>query len=148
MDLSRYIKIGLRWWWLVVLSMLLSAGMSYWYSQRLPKIYSARATLAVGSNILENPNPDLRSLTSIVSLAEVYAELAKRPPLAQAVIDKLGLDLPPPQLGGMIETSVIPKAQLLEIYVMDVNPKRAQLLANTIAEELILQSPNGAQGQQ
>jgi capsular exopolysaccharide synthesis family protein len=148
MDLSRYFKIALRWWWLVVLSMLLSAGMSYWYSQRLPKIYSARATLSIGSNILESPNPDVRALTSIVTLAEVYAELAKRPPLAQAVIDKLGLDLLPPQLGGMINTSVIPKAQLLEIYVMDVNPKRAQLLANTIAEELILQSPTGAQGQQ
>ena len=148
MDLSRYIKIGLRWWWLIVLSMVLSAGMSYLYSQRLPKIYSARATLAVGSNILDNPNPDLRNLSSIVTLAEVYGELAKRPPLAQAVIDKLGLDLSPPQLGGMIETTVIPSAQLLEIYVMDVNPKRAQLLANTIAEELILQSPTGAQDQQ
>jgi polysaccharide biosynthesis transport protein len=148
MDLSRYIKIGLRWWWLVVLSMLLSAGMSYWYSQRLPKIYSARVTLAVGSNILENPNPDLRNLTSIITLAEVYGELAKRPPLAQAVIDKLGLDLTPEQLGGLIKTRVIPNAQLLEVYVLDVNPKRAQLLANTIAEELILQSPTGAQDQQ
>lgn len=148
MDLSRYIKIGLRWWWLVVLSMLLSAGMSYWYSQRLPKIYSARATLAVGSNLLEDPNPDLRNLTSIVTLAEVYGELAKRPPLAQAVIDKLGLDLEAGELSGMIETGVIPNAQLLEVYVMDVNPKRAQLLANAIAEELILQSPTGAQGQQ
>src|SRR4030095_3350281 len=115
MDISRYIKIAWRWWWLVLLSMLLSAGMSYWYSQRLPKIYSARATLAVGSNILENPNPDLRNLSSIVTLA---------------VIDKLGLDMTPEQLGGLIQTSVIPSAQLLELYVLDVNPKRAQLLAN------------------
>src|SRR5262245_14936419 len=129
MDLNRYFKIALRWWWLVLLSMVLSAGMSYWYSQRLPKIYSARVTLTVGTNILENPNPDLRNLTSIRTLAEVYSEFVRRTPLAQAVIDKLGLDLQAEQLRGMIQTSVIPNAQLLEISVLDVNPKRAQLLA-------------------
>lgn len=144
MDLSSYLKIGLRWWWLVVLSVALSATASYFYSQSLPKVYAARTTLLVGSNIVENPNPDLREFGSITTLASMYGELAKRKLITQAVIDKLGLDFTPEQLSEMIETNVIPTAQLLEVFVLDIHPQRAQILANTIAEELILQSPTGA----
>ena len=59
MDLVSYTKIGLRWWWLILISVVLSATASYYYSQNLPKIYSAKSTLTVGSNIIENPNPDV-----------------------------------------------------------------------------------------
>lgn len=144
MDLSSYLKIVLRWWWLVALSVALSATASYFYSQGLPKIYAARTTLMVGSNIIDNPNPDLRNLGSFTTLASVYGELAKRKLVTQAVIDKLGLEFTPDQLSEMIDTNVIPTAQLLEIFVMDVHPQRAQILANAIAEELILQSPTGS----
>ncbi len=148
MDLGRYLKIGLRWWWLILLSVALSATASYLYSERLPRIYAAKATLMVGNNIIEDPNPDVRNLGTIRTLAEVYSELARRKTVTQAVIDKLGLDMSPDQLSDMIQTTVIPTAQLLEIFVLDVHPQRAQLLANTIAEELIFQSPTGAGGQQ
>lgn len=148
MEFMRYVRIGLRWWWLILISVVLSAAASYFYSQQLPKIYSARATLTVGSNIIDDPNPDVRSLGNIRTLAEVYAALATRPPIAVAAIDRLGLELDPFDLTEMVTTNVIPQAQLLEIYVLDVHPQRAQLLANTIAEELILQSPTGNQDQQ
>ena len=148
MDLVRYIKIGLRWWWLILISMALSATASYYYSQNLPKIYSAKSTLTVGSNIIENPNPDVRNLGNISTLATVYGELATRAPIAQGVINKLGLNLDASQLQEKIQTNVIPQAQLLEIIVLDIHPQRAQFIANAIAEELILQSPTNAQGQQ
>jgi len=148
MDLMQYVKIGLRWWWLIFISVALSAGASYIFSQRLPKIYSAKVTLTVGSNIIDNPNPDLRTLGSISTLAEVYSQFAKRLPVAQAAITRLGVKISPEQLVSMISTKVIPEAQLLEISVLDVNPQRAPLLANAVAEELILQSPTGSQGQQ
>jgi succinoglycan biosynthesis transport protein ExoP len=148
MDLTKYFRLALRWWWLIAISVILSATASYIYSQRLPKIYSAQATLTVGSNIIEEINPDVRTLGSIRTLAEVYAQLATRYPISAAVIDRLGLELSPGQLTGMIRTNVIPQAQLLEISVLDVHPQRAQLLANAIAEELILQSPTGASEQQ
>ncbi len=148
MDLSGYIKIGLRWWWLIAVSVILSATASYFYSQNMPKVYAARTTLMVGSNIIENPNPNLQALGSINTLASVYSELAKRKLITQAVIDKLGLQMSPDDLAEMIQTNVIAKAQLLEIFVLDIHPQRAQILANAIAEELILQSPTGAIEQQ
>ncbi len=148
MDLGRYLKIAWRWWWLVALSVALSAMASYFYSQNLPKVYAARTTLMVGSNIIENPNPNLQEMGSINTLASVYGELAKRKLVTQAVIDKLGLQMSSEQLAEMIQTSVIAKAQLLEIFVLDINPQRAQMIANAVAEELIFQSPTGSGKQQ
>ncbi len=148
MDLGKYLKIGLGWWWLIVLSVALSATVSYVYSQRMPRIYAARTTLMVGSNIIQNPNPDMQNMGAILNLAEVYSEMSRRKLVTQAVIDRLGLEISPDELSSMISTNVIPNAQLLEVFVMDVHPQRAQLLANAVAEELILQSPTGAGEQQ
>ncbi|MBI1878347.1 MAG: polysaccharide biosynthesis tyrosine autokinase [Chloroflexi bacterium] len=48
----------------------------------------------------------------------------------------------------MIQTNIIPNAQLLEIFVFDVHPQRAQLIANAIADELIRQTPGGSEVEQ
>lgn len=147
MDIFGYIKIGLRWWWLMLLCIGLSAAASYFYTQQQPKIYAAKATLSVGQSIVETLKPDAETLGLSLTLAQVYGELAKRKIITQAVVDKLGLDMGADQLSEMIQTSVIPRAQLLEIIILDIHPQRAQILANAIAEELILQSPGSAQEQ-
>lgn len=148
MDLTRYLKIGLRWWWLMLLAVILSATASYFYSQQQPKVYAAKATLMVGSDVAKALNPNEGALSLSRTLAQVYSELATRKIITQAVVERLGLDMDPNQLSAMINTSIIPSAQLLEIYVLDVHPQRAQVLANAVAEELIRQSPTGSQAQQ
>lgn len=148
MDLSRYIKIGLRWWWLILISVVLSAVASYLYSENLPRIYAARTTLMVGASITESRNPNALDIDLSRTLAEVYGELILRRPITTAVIDRLGLEMSPDQLSSMIKTNVIINANLLEIFVLDVHPQRAQLLANAIGEELILQTPGGGGEQQ
>ncbi len=147
MELGRYFDVVKRWWWLIVVSVALAAGASYVYSERQPRIYASRTTLMVGTSI-QSSNPDLRDLGLSRTLAEIYGQLVLRKPITQAVIDKLGLDMSPSQLSGMINTKVIPDAQLLEITVLDVHPQRAQILADAVARELILQSPTEAKEQQ
>jgi capsular exopolysaccharide synthesis family protein len=145
MELGRYLEILKRWWWLMVISTVLAAGASYSYSQQQPRIYAARTTLMVGTSI-QSPNPDESALGLSRTLTGIYAQLVTRQPIMRAVIDKLGLKMSPEQLASMIQTNVVSSAQLLEITVTDVNPQRARLLADAIANELILQSPTGPQG--
>jgi succinoglycan biosynthesis transport protein ExoP len=147
MELGRYFDIIKRWWWLMLVSVALAASASYVYSERQPRIYASRTTLMVGSGI-QNPNPNERELGLSRTLAEIYAQLVLRKPIMQAVIDKLGLGMSPEQLASMVQTNVIYGAQLLEINVFDVNPQRARVLADAIANELILQSPTGPRGEQ
>lgn len=147
MELGRYFDVIKRWWWLMFVSVILAAGASYLYSERQPRIYASRTTLMVGTGI-QNPNPNERELGLSRTLAEIYAQLVLRKPITEAVIDKLGLDMRHEQLVSMIQTNVIYGAQLLEITVLDVNPQRAKVLADAIANELILQSPTGPRGEQ
>jgi succinoglycan biosynthesis transport protein ExoP len=147
MELGRYFDIIKRWWWLMLVSVALAAGVSYVYSERQPRIYASRTTLMVGSGI-QNPNPNEGELGLSRTLAEIYAQLVLRKPIMQAVIDRLGLDMSSEQLASMTQANAISGAQLLEITVLDVDPQRARILADAIANELILQSPTGPRGEQ
>ncbi|GEM_PF-743300 len=148
MSLSKYLTIAYRWGWLVVLSAAISVAGMYVYTKRQPNVYAAKSTLMVGASVFESLNPDQRSIMLSQTLAEVYAELAKREIITKGVIDRNKIQMDPAQLAGMIGTSVNPTAQLLEIVVTDLEPERAAFLANAVAEELILQSPTNSSEQQ
>jgi len=135
-----------RWWWLVVVSMTLAGASAYMYWRNQPPVYQARIALIVG-NAARSANPDPQQLGIERTLATFYGEMAKRQPVTQAVIQRLSLELSPEELGAAIETRVVFDAQILEIYVYDVDPQRAALLATSIAEELIRQSPASASRQ-
>lgn len=141
MTLKNYLAIIWRWWWVWLISLALALTSGYLYSQHQPRTYMARTTLMVGQGIA-NPNPDPQLIGLARTLAQMYADLAKRLPVTQPVIQKLGLALRPEDLAERIDTRVLYDAQLLEIVVYDTNPQQAATIANTIAEELIQQSPS------
>ncbi|HHH41349.1 MAG TPA: helix-turn-helix domain-containing protein, partial [Chloroflexi bacterium] len=134
-------------WWLLIISAVLPALVAGFYVSRQPDFYQARATLMVGTS-LQNPDPDLRQLNLANNLANAYARLVREGPVTQAVIARLGLDRGPGQLASQISTQVYPEAQLLEIRVVDTDPRLAALIANALADELVQRSPVSQEDQQ
>ena len=142
-QLLPYLNALKRWWWLVGVSVILACASAYLYWRSQPAIYQARTALMVGSSAQSlNPNPQQLGIER--TLATFYGEMAKRQPITQAVVQRLGLLRSPEQLSEAIETRVVFAAQILEIYVYDTDPDRAVTLATAIAEELIRQSPAAA----
>jgi len=141
MTLKYYLSLIGRWWWVWLISLALALASGYLYTQRQPRIYMSRTTLMVGQSIA-NPNPDPQYIGLARSLAQIYGDLAKRLPVTQPVIEKLGLKLTPDELAKRMETRVLFDAQLLEITVYDTDPQWAATIANAVAEELIRQSPS------
>ena len=141
MTLKYYLSLIWRWWWVWLISLVLALASGYLYTQRQPRIYMARTTIMVGQSIA-SPNPDPQLIGLARSLAQIYGDMAKRLPVTQPVIEKLGLQLQPDELAKRIETRVLFDAQLLEIVVYDTDPQWAATIANTVAEELIRQSPS------
>ncbi len=129
-----------RWGWLLVLSVLIPTVVAGFFVSRQPDFYRAKATLMVGTS-LQTPNPDPWQLTIANNLANAYARLAREGPVTRAVIDRLGLDRSPSELAAQITTRVYPEAQLLEIQVVDQDPRLAAAIANALAEELVQRSP-------
>lgn len=145
MELRDILSIARRWWWLLIIGTLLPMGISYYVTSGQPAYYQAKATIMVGTT-LESTSPDPMAMSTSTSLARAYAELVRRRPITQAVIEKLGLARSPSGLAKQVTTAVLPDAQLLEIAVVDEQPELAAALANALAEELIRQSPTSGEG--
>ncbi len=129
-----------RWWWLLLLGIMLPMPPAAYLATRQTDYYRARATLMVGTS-LQNPDPDTRTINLSNYLATAYARLATEGPVLEEVIDELDLPYSPSQLQGSISTQVYRDAGLLEITVIDTDPQRAADIANAIAEALIARAP-------
>ncbi len=129
-----------RWWWLLVLGIVIPMPLSIYLVMRQTDYYQARTTLMVGTS-LQNPDPDTRMISLSNYLATAYARLATERPVLEEVIDELGLPYSPAQLKGAVSTQVYRDAGLLEITVVDTDPQRAADIANALAQALIARAP-------
>jgi tyrosine-protein kinase len=141
MELNKYIFPLRKWWWLVVASTLIAAIFSSLSILRQPKIYQARTTLMIGTTI-NNPNPSGNELFLGQQLAAAYADLANREIVFNATKNALGMNQLPEYFAR-----ALPNTQLIEITVNDIDPERAQTVANELAAQLILLSPISAQSE-
>ena len=139
MELNQYIFPLRKWWWLIAASTLIAAIFSTLSVLRQPTLYQARTTLMIGTTI-NNPNPSSSELFLGQQLAAAYADLANREIILNATKNALGIDQLPQYFAR-----ALPNTQLIEITVNDVNPERAQIVANELAAQLILLSPISAQ---
>ncbi len=136
MDLKVYLNPLLRWWWLIVTATIIAGIASLLATLRQPPIFQAKTTLMVGRSI-DNPNPNQSDLYLANTLAARYADLAGREPVQNATMQALGLSRLPDYIAR-----AVPNAQLIEIEVTDTSPIRAQVVANELANQLILRSPS------
>lgn len=144
MELRRYFSVIKRWWWLLILGMVIPMSISYYFLSKQPALYQAKVTLMVGTT-LQQPSPDPNLMQTSATLAQAYTVLVKRRPITQAVIQKLNLARTPEELAKQITAWISPEAPLLEITVTDTNPQAAALIANALADELIRQSPGSVE---
>lgn len=135
MDINAYLKPLIKWWRLlfVVTALAIVASSASVFLQ--PEVYVSRTTLMIGQ-MINNPNPDQGQLYVATQLAAIYAEMANREPIQVATMEALKISWLP-----SYEASVVPNTQLIEIAVTDTNPRRAQVIADELAKQLILQSP-------
>jgi len=142
--LRRYLGVIRRWWWLLLLGIVIPMAVSYHFESNYQPLYQAKVTLMVGTTI-QSSEPDQRLISMSNTLARAYAELVRRRPITQAVIERLDYHVSPEALATQITTRVRTEAQLLEIIVTDLNPLSAPLIANALADELVRQSPGSRQ---
>ncbi len=139
MELKAYIAPLRKWWWLILASTLIAAVTSYAAVSQQALIYQARATLLIGSAI-NNPNPTGNDFWLSQQLAQTYIDIARRETVRDAVMERIGLTWLPEYAA-----SAVPNTQLIELTVTDSSPERAMVIANELANELVLQTPTNRQ---
>lgn len=141
MELRAYLRPLLKWWWLIFISTLIAGVTSYFAVSQQPPVYQARATLLIGSAI-NNPNPDGNEFWLSQQLAQTYSDIAQRDVVRQAVMEELGLTWLPSYTAQPVANT-----QLLELRVNDSVPERAMIVANELANQLILRTPTSGSQQ-
>ena len=141
MDPNPYLRPLIKWWRLLAVTVVLAVVSSSVSAIFQPDEYISRTTLMTGSTIL-NPNPDFGQIQIAQTLATFYADMAKREPIQAATMQALGIDWLPEY-----DAKAVPNTQLVEILVTDTDPRRAQIIANELANQLILQSPAESQSE-
>lgn len=139
MSLRDFMRPLLKWWWLIVAATSLAIVSTYIAAQRQTLVYEARTTLAVGQTIF-NPNPNSNELYLGQQLAGIYANLAQRERVQKATMDALGLNRLPEH-----SIRALPNTQFIEISITDISPERVQIVANELANQLILLGPTNPQ---
>lgn len=138
MEIREYIAPLLKWWWLLLIAASVAAVSSYLAVRQQPQLYQARTTLMIGRTI-DNPNPTGNEFFLSQELAATYADVARRDAVREQTKDALGMSWLPEY-----NARRLPNTQLIEIVVTDTNPERATIVANELANQLVLQSPTAA----
>jgi polysaccharide biosynthesis transport protein len=138
MEIRAYATPLLKWWWLILLSALLTAGSCFYLIRNQPLTYSARSTLMIGRTITD-PNPTNNEVYMAQQLASFYADLANRDPIRVSTMNALGYHSLP-----AYRVNPLTNSQMIEIVVTDTEPERAAIVANELANQLIHLSPTNA----
>jgi capsular polysaccharide biosynthesis protein/cellulose biosynthesis protein BcsQ len=114
-----------------------------------PKVYTATATLFVGSPVSTDASIAYNLDQFSQQRAFTYSKLAQSRDVAAAVHDDLGLNITPEQLLGKVSATPVLKTVLMKISATDSSPQLASDIANTFADDFtkyvtLLETPSGS----
>lgn len=140
MELSEYIKIFRRWWWVIAIAGTLSGSAAYIFSQTQAPLYQSEVKIFIGG-FIQDPNPVAAEIQTGTDLAPTYANLVTVRPILESVIARLDLDTTPETLSQRIRTRIVPETSILIITITDENRVQSANIANELANELIRTGP-------
>jgi succinoglycan biosynthesis transport protein ExoP len=126
-ELRQILQIARKWWWLIVVSTMVAAGVSFQVSAMLPPVYRATTSLLVR---VGGSTDEYTAILTSEHLAATYKELLTKRPFIEATAQTLGLD--PRQTEEKIRVRLVPNTSLIELTVEDSDPRLAAEIANGI----------------
>lgn len=131
MDLAKLLGIVKRWWWALLMAVVLAAVAGYVAGENSPHTYESRVRLLVGP--LSATDDEVRAASQ---LTRTYAELVTADAVITQTIESLDLPHTPSELRDAIRPTADSATRLLVIRVRDSDPDRAQQTVSSLADRL------------
>lgn len=134
-DLREIFDILMNRWLMIVsltIGAVIIAGIVSFFIIT-PK-YEASTTMMVSYKQDQEALMNYNELQMSQKLATTYSQIIKSERIADAVIEKLDLDLSTEELNSKISVSQVETTEILKITVKDSDPQLAALIANTETE--------------
>lgn len=134
-DLREIFEMLKKRWLMIVSITLVAATLSGVISFFvLTPQYETSTTMIVSYKQDQSSLMSYQELQMSQKLVATYSQIVKSDRIAEAVIDKLDLDLTASQLNSKITVSQVGETEILKITVKDEDPALAALIANTESE--------------
>lgn len=143
-SIIELLKLLLKKWWIVVVVSIALGGLAFGYTKYyVSPTYLSRGMLYVTNtnvlnyeeiDILANRNLNLGDLVASQTLATTYIEILNSDSFMRTVSTNSGIYESPSKLRSMISISAKNNTEILEVRVVNTNPKSAFLIAETFLE--------------
>jgi len=134
MEIMHYLDLLRRWYWLLLLGLVLGILSGYFFSAAQTPVYSATTKLMVGGSQQVGTQYVNMNISSAQQLALTYVELLKTRPLLDRVAERLGVPVED------ISAQLLLNTQVIQIEVKDKSSQHAMDIANTAVTVLIEQN--------
>ncbi len=140
MELKNYMNVIFKKLWIVLLipfiTVAAAAGLTFYLME--PE-YEASTTIFINGNNFDSTIPIMyEDILISQMLTKDYKELIKSRSVTKAVLDQLAITgLTPDDLAKKISVELKNETRILEIKLVDTDPRRAQLLADKLSNVFI-----------
>jgi succinoglycan biosynthesis transport protein ExoP len=153
MEIKQYIRVLRAHWVLILTTVVICTAALGAYAWTREPVYAAHTQLFVSATAEPGLTPSEVYQGGLASQAraESYARIASSPPVAEAVIQELGLARTPESIQSAISATVPAETVLIDVTVRDESPELAKEIADAVAVEFprfveTLESSPAAQG--
>jgi capsular polysaccharide biosynthesis protein len=146
MDLATFFRVLLRNWWLIVLSVITTAGSAAWVVSRQSPRYAATAQVWLRpSESLQEPRQVVDVFVALDkrTMINTIARMATSTSMMEHVSRSLGI-LPIVIEESELTAVVLPDTNLIDIRATNTNPELAAAIVNSVAQGLQAQVPDKA----
>jgi polysaccharide biosynthesis transport protein len=121
----------MRWWWVVILTLVVGIGAAFVTSSLMTPIYEADATVLI-EHQLDTGRTNFESIQAAERRTQTFSQLVTSRPVLVPVIENLELPYSYSDLEENVSVSHTRETQLVRIAVRDPDPDLAAAIANAI----------------
>ncbi len=138
MTFADFVRLSRAYVWVLIGCTILGALLMIAKTTREPVLYSATSSGLVRVGNAQTAGEEQGNSQLAEDKANLYAFLVSKTPVAQEVIDELGLDVPPAAIAGRFSASVDASVNSLTISAVGTTPEEARDLANAVVDAVVV----------
>lgn len=138
MTFGDFVRLSRAYVWVLVGCTILGALLMMAKTTRDPVLYSATSSGLVRVGNATTTGEEQGNAQLAEDKAELYAFLVSKTPVAEQVVEDLGLDMPPAAIAGRFSASVDADVNALTVSAIGSTPEEARDLANAVVEAVVV----------
>ncbi|RYB92348.1 polysaccharide biosynthesis tyrosine autokinase [Nocardioides glacieisoli] len=138
MTFADFVRLSRAYVWVLIGCTILGALLMIAKTTRDPVLYSATASGLVRVGNAESAGEEQGNNQVAEDKANLYAFLVSKTPVAQEVVDELGLDVPPSAIAGRFSATVDASVNSITISAIGTTPVEARDLANAVVDAVVV----------